>query len=121
MAACPRQDPDEDPFTRVNVTHRASRTHCRPQSKTERDVVSNSTLLVKTKLSSPVLENRDKRVVASVTGAKRRQLTETAVRYSKVAMAVLHLLHELPNVRSWARLFFWKLAHPFLPTASVWK
>ena len=93
IAACPRQDPIEDPFTRVNVTHRASQTHWRPQSKTERDVVSNSTLLVKTKLSSPVLENRDIRVMASVTGAKRRQLTETAVRYSKVAMAVLHLLH----------------------------
>ena len=68
-------------------------------------MVSNNTLLVKTKLSSPVLENRNKRVVASVTGAKRRQLTETAVRYSKVAMAVVHLLHELPNVRSCARLF----------------
>ena len=120
MAACPRQDPDEDSFTRVNVTHRASRTHWRPQSKTERDVVSNSTLLVKTKLSSPVLENRDKRVVASVRGAKRRQLTETAVRYSKVAMVVLYLLHVIPDVKSWARLF-WKLAHPFLPTASVWK
>ena len=83
-------------------------------------MVSNNTLLVKTKLSSPVLENRDKRVVASVTGAKRRQLTEIAVRYSKVAMAVVQLLHELPNVKSWARTF-WKLAHPFLPTASVWK
>ena len=77
-------------------------------------MVSNSTLLVKTKLSSPVLENRDKRVVASVTGAKRRQLTETAVRYSKVAMAVLHLLHVISNVKSLARL--WKLAHRFLPT-----
>ena len=83
-------------------------------------MVSNSTLLVKTKLSSPVLENRDKRVVASVRGAKRRQLTETAVRYSKVAMVVLYLLHVIPDVKSWARLF-WKLAHPFLPTASVWK
>ena len=63
-------------------------------------MVSNNTLLVKTKLSSPVLENRDKRVVASVRGAKRRQLIETAVRYSKVAMAVLYLLHEIPDVKS---------------------
>ena len=57
-------------------------------------MVSNSTLLTKTKLSSPVLENPDIRVVASVTGAKRRQLTETAAtRYFKVAMAVLYLPH----------------------------
>ena len=76
-------------------------------------MVSNSTLLVKTKLSSPVLENRDIRVMACVTGAKRRQLTETAVRYSKVAMAVLYLLHEISNIKILARL--WKLVHPFLP------
>ena len=82
-------------------------------------MVSNSTLLVKTKLSSPVLENRDKRVVVSVRGAKRRRLTETAVRYSKVAMAVLYLLHVISDVKILARLG--KLAHPFLPTASVWE
>ena len=116
MAACPRQDPDEDPFTRVNVTHRASRTHCRPQSKTERDVVSNSTLLVKTKLSSPVLENRDIRIMAPVTGAKRIQLTETAVRYSKVAMAVIFTARNL-KYEQWSKLG--KAAHSFLRTASI--
>ena len=66
-----------------------------------------------------MLENRNKRVVASVTGAKRRQLTETAVRYSKVAMAVLHLLHVISNVKSWSRLA--NLAHQFLPTTSIWE
>ena len=27
VASCPRQDPDEDPVTLVNVMHRASREH----------------------------------------------------------------------------------------------
>ena len=27
VSLCPRQDPDEDPFTCVNVTHRVSRKH----------------------------------------------------------------------------------------------
>ena len=53
VALCPRQDPDEDPVTWVNVTHRALREHWSLQSRTERNVLLNSTLLVKIKLSSP--------------------------------------------------------------------
>ena len=79
-------------------------------------MVSNSTLLVKTKLSSPVLENRDKRVVASVTGAKRKQLTETAVRYTKATIAVIFTARNL-KYEQWSKLG--KAAHSFLRTASI--
>ena len=42
-------------------------------------------------LSSPVLENSDIWVEASITGAKRKQLTKTAAKYSMGA-TVIHKL-----------------------------
>ena len=87
MVLCPRQDPDEDPVTCVNVTHCSSWTHRSAQFRRERDSLSNSTLLVKMTLSSPVSEKSDPRVVAFTTGAKRRQLTKTAAKYSMAAIA----------------------------------
>ena len=87
MVLCPRQDPDGDPVPYVNVTHRLSREHWRPQSRTERDLLSNSTLLVKTTLSSPVLTNRTVWADAFTTGAKMRQFTKTAAKDSMASIA----------------------------------